>query len=177
MRARYGPNTIAAERLLGDLDRLDPGALAALAAAGGGSFVAAGDDPHVAARAELRARLRGIAAGGRRLDAIRAIGDDVAAWAASTAHWFPAGVSGAGASTAEIAPRLAAVPLVLDAAYAVVLEDLLADDELDLLLAPWDEVVGSPLDGRDAAGDTHHGAAGDVGDDGSGAGPSPADPA
>jgi hypothetical protein len=54
-------------------------------------------------------------------------------------------VAGSGESTSEIAPRIAAAPIVLDAAYAVVLEDLLADDELDLLLAPWDEVVGSPF--------------------------------
>jgi hypothetical protein len=41
--------------------------------------------------------------------------------------------------------RLAAAPIVLDAAYAVVLEDLLATWELALLLAPWEDVVGSPF--------------------------------
>jgi hypothetical protein len=143
----YGPNSLAAERLLEDLDHLHPGAIAALAAAGGGSFGTAENDPAVAARAELRGRLRGIATSARRLDAIRAIGDEVEAWASSTTHWFPAGVAGAGESTAEIGPRMAAVPIVLDAAYAVVLEDLLEDDELDLLLSPWEEVVGSPFGG------------------------------
>jgi hypothetical protein len=143
--ATYGPNTIAAERLLEDLDHLHPGAIAALAAAGGGAFGTADDDPDVAARADLRSRLREIARAGGRLGAIRAIGDEVAAWASSTTHWFPAGVAGAGESTSEIAPRIAAAPIVLDAAYAVVLEDLLADDELDLLLTPWEEVVGSPF--------------------------------
>jgi hypothetical protein len=151
MSGRYGPNSVAAERLLDDLDVLHPGAIAALAAAGGGSFGTAADDPSVAARAELRARLRAVAVSGRRLDAIREIGDEVSAWASSTTHWFPAGVAGAGESTAEIGPRLAAVPVVLDAAYAVVLEDLLEDDELDLLLSPWEEVVGSPF-GRRAEG-------------------------
>ena len=45
---------------------------------------------------------------------------------------------------------MAAVPMVLDAAYAVVLEDLLDAAELDLLLAPWEDVVGSPFDDRPA---------------------------
>ncbi len=148
MTTLYGPNSVAAERLLDDLDHLPPGAIAALAAAGGGSFGTAEDDPGVAARGELRARLREMARGARRLDAVRAIGDEVAAWASSTTHWFPAGVAGAGESTAEIGPRMAAVPIVLDAAYAVVLEDLLDDDELDLLMAPWEEVVGSPFGDR-----------------------------
>jgi hypothetical protein len=145
VNAPYGPNTGAAERLLDDLDHLDPGAVAALAAAGGGSSGTADDDPDVAARADVRARLRAVARAGGRLHAIRAIGDEVASWASSTVHWFPAGVAGSGESTAQIAPRLAAAPIVLDAAYAVVLEDLLDDDELDLLLAPWEGVVGSPF--------------------------------
>ncbi len=153
MSERYGPNSVAAERLLGDLDVLHPGAIAALAAAGGGSFGTAADDPDVAARAELRARLRSVAESSRRMAAIRAIGEEIEAWASSTTHWFPAGVAGAGESTAEIGPRMAAVPVVLDAAYAVVLEDLLEDEELDLLLAPWEEVVGSPFGDRPEGAD------------------------
>jgi hypothetical protein len=151
--ATYGPNSAAAERLLDDLDHLHPGAVAALAAAGGGTVGTAPDDPDLAARAELRTRLREIARLGRRLDAVRAVGDEVAAWASSTTHWFPAGVAATGDSTKEIGPRMAAVPIVLDAAYAVVLEDLLSDDELDLLLAPWEEVVGSPFGEREARAD------------------------
>jgi hypothetical protein len=165
VKTRFGPNSVAAERLLGDLDHLHPGAIAALAAAGGGAFGTADNDPDVASRADLRARLREIASSGGRLDAIRAIGDEVASWASSTTHWFPAGVAGSGESTAEIGPRMAAVPIVLDAAYGVVLEDLLDAAELDLLLAPWEEVVGSPFGDRpdardrgDAASDeTDHG--------------------
>ena len=171
MDTRYGPNTIAAERLIGDLEHLHLGAVAALAAAGGGSFGTAASDPSVAARAEVRARLRDLAARSGRLDAVRAIGDEVAAWASSTTHWFPAGVAGAGESTAEIGPRLAAVPIVLDAAYGVVLEDLLAEDELDLLMGPWDEVVGSPFD------DGHGGPPDETRDDDSGADPPLVDPA
>lgn len=144
-KARYGPNSTAAERLLEDLDHLDPGAIAALAAAGGGVLGTADDDPDVAARATLRGRLRDVTKQTGRLEAVRAIGDGVAAWASSTTHWFPAGVAGSGESTAEIGPRMAAVPVVLDAAYAVVLADHLTADERDLLLAPWEEVVGSPF--------------------------------
>ena len=40
------------------------------------------------------------------------------------------------------------MPIVLDAAYAVILGDLLEDADLDLLLAPWEEVVGSPFGDR-----------------------------
>lgn len=149
---QYGPNSAAADRLLDDLDHLHPGAVAALAAAGGGAFGTAEDDPDVQARDELRGRLREIARRGNRLDAVRRIGDDVADWAASTRHWFPAGVAGAGDSTREMGTRLAAAPIVLDAAYAVVLEDLLADWELALLTAPWEDVVGSPFADR-----RHHG--------------------
>ena len=146
MKTRFGPNSVVAKRLLDDLEHLPPGAIAALAAAGGGTFGTADDDPDVAARADLRTRLREIATFGGRLDAVRAIGDEVEAWASSTTHWFPAGVAGSSESTAEIGPRMAAVPVVLDAAYAVVLEDLLDAAELDLLLGPWEEVVGSPFD-------------------------------
>ncbi len=152
MASPFGPNAIAAERLLDALDRLPPGAVVALAAAGS-ELGRAVDDPAVAARAELRGRLRAAAKSARRLEAVRAIGDEVAAWASSASHWFPAGVAGTGESTAEIAPRMAAVPVVLDAAYAVILEDLLSDDELDLLLGPWEEIVGSPFEEPEDVGD------------------------
>ena len=174
-RPTYGPNTTATERLLDDLEHLDPGAVAALAAAGGGVTGTAPDDPDVGARVGVRGRLREIAERGGRLDAIRAVGDEVASWASSTSHWFPAGVAGTPDSRKEIGPRVAAVPIVLDAAYAVVLEDLLADWELDLLLGPWEDVVGSPFAegaGRDgaAADDAGRGGAdaGDARSDGGG---------
>ncbi len=151
MAQQYGPNSVAAERLLDDLDHLPRPAIAALGAAGGGETGTAADDPQVAARAEVRARLRQIAERAGRLAAIRAIGEEVAAWASSVTHWFPAGVLGVLDSTNDIDPRVAAMPVVLDAAYAVVLEDLLEDDELDALLGPWEEVVGSPFGERTPA--------------------------
>lgn len=164
--ARYGPNSDAAEGLLDELGHLDPGTVAALAAAGGGTVGTAEDDPDVAARRELRGRLREIARMGGRLAAVRAIGDEIAAWAASTTHWLPAGVAGTPDSTREMGPRLAAVPFLLDAAYAVVLEDLLADWELDLLLAPWEHVVGSPFgDGPEPREDPDEALGDELGDD------------
>lgn len=153
MAPRYGPNSVAVERLLGDLDRLPTGEIAALAAAGGGDVGTAEDDPDVVARAGVRARLREIAVQGNRLDAVRAVGDEVASWASSTSHWFPAGIAGTADSTKDMGPRLAAMPIVLDAAYAAVLEDLLAAWELHLLMAPWADVIGSPFGDRDLPGD------------------------
>jgi hypothetical protein len=175
MSGTYGPNSVAVERLLDDLDHLHPGAIAALAAAGGGAFGTDADDPAVAARDDVRKRLRDIAQHSGRLPAVRAVGEEVEAWASSTTHWFPAGVAGAGESTAEIGPRMAAVPIVLDAAYAAVLEDLLSDDELELLLGPWEEVVGSPFGAREGGDDA--GASREFGDDDIGVDPFPVDPA
>ncbi len=166
MSAPYGPNSVAAERLLDDLDHLHPAAVAALAAAGGGTVGTADDDPDVAAREELRGRLREIVRHGGRLAAVRAAGDEVASWASSASHWFPAGVAGTLDATKEIGPRMAAVPIVLDAVYAVVLEDLLADWELDLLLAPWEDVVGSPFGDRPAQDEGDEGGELDADDEG-----------
>jgi hypothetical protein len=70
---------------------------------------------------------------------------------------------------------MAAVPIVLDAAYAAVLEDLLSDDELELLLGPWEEVVGSPFGAREGGDDA--GASREFGDDDIGVDPFPVDPA
>jgi hypothetical protein len=75
------------------------------------------------------------------MDALRAVGDEIADWAASLVHWFPAGVAGGSEARSEIPPRMAALPVVLDAAYATAMEDLLTEEETDLLCAAWDEVV------------------------------------
>ena len=65
-----GPNSVAAERLLDDLDHLHPGAIAALAAAGGGSFGTAEDDP------DVRGARRAAGAPARRSRGVRAPGGD-----------------------------------------------------------------------------------------------------
>ena len=94
MSGPYGPNTVAAERLLDDLDHLPAGAVVRAGGGGRGSPSSTADgNPATAARAELRSRLREIAKSAGRLGAMRAIGDEVAAWASSTTHWFPAGVA------------------------------------------------------------------------------------
>jgi len=142
VNARFGPRSEAAARLLDDLDRLDPGTVAALAAAGGGTTGVADDDPEAAARAELRGRLREIARHAGLLEAVRTIGDEVARWASRPSSFFPAGVGGTLVASEQIEPRIAALPFVLDAAYGTVLEGELTAEELDLLVGPWTEVVG-----------------------------------
>jgi hypothetical protein len=136
---RFGPNTVAAERLLAALNRLGTPEAMALASAAGGNL-----EDH-AARQTVRDALPIIARGAHRMDPIRAIGAEVERWATSVRHWFPAGVAGGSESRAEMEPRLSAVRAVLDAAYAVVLADQLRPDKIELLLGPWLDVVGDPF--------------------------------
>ena len=172
----FGPQDDAADRFLEALDRLDVPEIVALGAAGGGVVGTDAHDPQVIARAELRRELREIARRAGRLDAVRAIGREVERWAGSAKHWFPAGVAGTSEVAASLGPRLAALPVVLDAAYGVVLADQLREAELTLLLGPWRDLAGDPFgpgdpdeardadaaDGRDA--DAHHADAGRPGE-------------
>jgi hypothetical protein len=158
----YGPHDEAADRFLQALDRLDTPEIVALGAAAGGVVGTDALDPQVVARAGLRLELREIARRSRRLDAARAIGREVEHWAGSAQHWFPAGVAGTREVATSLGPRLAALPVVLDAAYGVVLADQLREAELALLLGPWRDLVGDPFDpfGRgapDGAADDVHG--------------------
>jgi hypothetical protein len=158
----FGPQGDAADRFLEALDRLDMPEIIALGAAGGGVVGTDELDPQVVARAELRAELREIARRAARLDAIRAIGQRVERWAGSAQHWFPAGVAGTSELATSLAPRLAALPVVLDAAYGVVLADQLREAELTLLLGPWRDLAGDPF----SPGDSFRAAADDAGDPG-----------
>ena len=145
----FGPQDDAADRFVETLDRLDIPEIVALGAAGGGSVGTNALDPQVIARAELRLELREIARRAGRLDAVRAIGREVQRWAGSVQHWFPAGVAGSSEVAASLAPRLAALPVVLDAAYGVVLADQLRETELELLLGPWQDLAGDRFDPAD----------------------------
>jgi len=144
-RGEFGPQGDAADRFLEALKRLDVPEIVALGAAGGGVMGTDALDPQVIARAELRLGLREIARRAGRLDAVRAIGREVERWAGSAQHWFPAGVAGGSEVAASIGPRLAALPMVLDAAYGVVLADQLREAELELLLGPWRDLAGDPF--------------------------------
>ncbi|HEY5495016.1 MAG TPA: hypothetical protein VIK16_00015 [Candidatus Limnocylindrales bacterium] len=148
----FGPQGDAADRFLEALDRLDMPETVALGAAGGGVVGTDALDPQVIARAELRLELREIARRAGRLDAVRAIGREVERWAGSAQHWFPAGVAGTSELAASLGPRLAALPVVLDAAYGVVLADQLREAELVLLLGPWRDLAGDPFDPGDPFG-------------------------
>lgn len=145
-RGEYGPQDAAADRFLDVLDRLDTPDVVALGAAGGGVVGTDALDPQVVARAELRRELREIARRAGRLDAVRAIGGEVENWAGSARHWFPAGVAGTLESTTSLGPRIAALPVVLDAAYGVVLADQLRETELAILLGPWRDIAGDPFE-------------------------------
>ena len=142
----YGPQGPAAERFLEALERLDTPEIVALGAAGGGVVGTDALDPQVVARAELRLELRELARHAGRLDAIRTIGREVEHWAGSAQHWFPAGVAGTSELAASIGPRLAALQVVLDAAYGVVLADQLRESDLALLLGPWRDLAGDPFE-------------------------------
>jgi hypothetical protein len=142
----YGPQGPAAERFLEALERLDTPEIVALGAAGGGVVGTDELDPQVVARAQLRLELRELARHAGRLDAIRAIGREVEHWAGSAQHWFPAGVAGTSELAASIGPRLAALQVVLDAAYGVVLADQLRESDLALLLGPWRDLAGDPFE-------------------------------
>jgi hypothetical protein len=142
----YGPQGPAAERFLEALERLDTPEVVALGAAGGGVVGTDALDPQVVARAELRQGLREIARHAGRLDAVRAIGREVEHWAGSAQHWFPAGVAGTSEVATSIGPRLAALQVVLDAAYGVVLADQLRESDLTLLLGPWRDLAGDPFE-------------------------------
>lgn len=158
----FGPQGDAADRFLEALDRLDIPQTVALAAAGGGVVGTDDLDPQVLARAELRTELREIARRAGRLDAVRAIGREVERWAGSAHHWFPAGVAATAEVASTLAPRLAALPVVLDAAYGVVLADQLREAELALLLEPWRDLAGDPF----SPGDPFRSAADDAGEPG-----------
>jgi hypothetical protein len=152
-RGELGPQEAAARRFLDALDRLDLPEIVALGAAGGGVVGTDALDPQVMARAKLRNELREIARQAGRLDAVRAIGREVERWAGSARHWFPAGIAGTLESTTSLGPRLAALPIVLDAAYGVVLADQLREAQLALLLGPWRDLAGDPFDRGSAFGE------------------------
>ncbi|MDR3544316.1 MAG: hypothetical protein P4L30_00935 [Candidatus Limnocylindrales bacterium] len=162
-RGEYGPQDAAADRFLELLDRLDTPDVVALGAAGGGVVGTDALDPQVIARAELRRELREIARRAGRLDAVRAIGGEVERWAGSARHWFPAGVAGTLESTTSLGPRMAALPVVLDAAYGIVLADQLREAELAILLGPWRDIAGDPFETGSAFGERER-SDGDPGD-------------
>ena len=162
-RGEYGPQDAAADRFLDVLDRLDTPDVVALGAAGGGVVGTDVRDPQVVARAGLRRELREIARRAGRLDAVRAIGGEVENWAGSARHWFPAGVAGTLESTTSLGPRMAALPVVLDAAYGVVLADQLRETELAILLGPWRDIAGDPFETGSAFGERER-SDGDPGD-------------
>jgi hypothetical protein len=132
----------ASKYFLIELDHLSDADVAVLGSAGITDY----SDAEIEVRDRLREELRGIADWSGRLDACREMSDGVERWATSVRHWLPAGVGGTAQARGQIPARAAAARFVLDAAYGVVLADLLKPDEAELLLRPWRDVLGDRAD-------------------------------
>jgi hypothetical protein len=156
---RFGPNGDVVERLLDLIAHFDITELGALTAAAGGSAASTASDPLSGdPKARARALLRSVARRSGRLASIAAVNDELTRWATSVHQWLPAGVIGTSQARADIEPRSAAIPAILDAVYAALLADLLDDGTYVLLTAPWREVVGPIFEeDRAAARDTIEG--------------------
>jgi hypothetical protein len=129
----------ASKHFLIELDHLSDADVAVLGSAGTIDY----GDTEIEVRDRVREGLPGIAEWSGRLDSCRAMSDGVERWATSVRHWLPAGVGGTAQARGQIPARAAAVRVVLDAAYAVVLGDLLQPGEAELLLRPWRDVHGA----------------------------------
>jgi hypothetical protein len=129
----------ASKSFLIELDHLSDADVAVLGSAGAIDY----GDTEIEVRDRVREELAGIAEWSGRLDACRAMSDAVERWATSVRHWLPAGVGGTAQARGQIPARAAAARFVLDAAYAVVLGDLLQPGEAELLLRPWHDVHGA----------------------------------
>jgi hypothetical protein len=140
-RGRLGPNADTVEVLLDDLAHLGSQDVVLL----GSAYL---EDPGSEDSRQLqsiRDALPVIARGAHRTEAVRAVGDEVGRWATSVRHWLPAGVAATAGARQDLEPRMAAVRAVLDAAYAVVLADLLQPEWRDVLLAVWVDIVRDPF--------------------------------
>lgn len=132
MKNEFGPNQDDVDQLLERLERVDHGQALFLASFGA-------DDP---ARDQARRALREAARTGRRERQLKAAQDEVTRWVNT---WFSGGIEISG-YTRDITPAQAAVgaaPLVLDAIGALVMRDLIATDDLELLAGPWQELMTS----------------------------------
>ncbi|MEX1156863.1 MAG: hypothetical protein WED12_06805 [Chloroflexota bacterium] len=133
MKNEFGPNQGQVDELLERLETVDQGQALFLAGL-------SGDDP--ARRRARDAMLEAAKRGGRERELLAAQ-NEVTRWVNT---WFSGGfqISGYGR---DITPAQAAVdasPVILDAAGAQVVSDLLSADDLEMLMGPWRELVGDP---------------------------------
>jgi hypothetical protein len=126
VKQEFGPNQ---DRVDGVLERLD--VITHEMAMFLGTF-----DPDAPERRHARDAMRRAAATGGREPAIRAAQREVEAW---VNRWFAGGpmIAGYGRDTTPAEAGARAAPAILDAVGATVVADLLREDDLDVLTAPW----------------------------------------
>ena len=130
MKKEFGPNQGAVDQLLERLERVDHGQALFLASFGA-------NDP---LRDRARRALREAARTARRERQLKAAQEEVTRWVNT---WFSGGIELSG-YTRDITPAQAVVraaPLVLDAVGALVMQDRISTDDVELLTGPWHELV------------------------------------
>ncbi len=133
MTKEFGPNQDRVDALLARLETVDQPQAMYLASFGQ-------DDPE--RRRARQAMLEAAHRGGREKP-LRAAQDEVRRWVNT---WFSGGPQLA-AYGRDITPAEAAVdaaPVVLDAVGALVVSDLLSDQNLETLTEPWRELLAGP---------------------------------
>jgi hypothetical protein len=129
-KKEFGPNQAAVDALLMRLESVTQVQAMLLASI-------SGDDPerHRARQAMLEAARRG----GRERE-LKVAQHEVEDWVNS---WFTGGpqLTGYGRDVSPGENAVAAAPAVLDAIGALVVRDLLAPEQVEVLIGPWNELV------------------------------------
>jgi hypothetical protein len=127
--AEFGPNQDRIDALLEQLDVVNQHRAMFLA-----SF-----DPDDPERQRAREAIRQAALRGGRQKELRAAQREIEAW---VNRWFAGGprIAGYGRDITPAQAAIDAAPAVLDAVGALVVEDLLAADAVEILTLPWREL-------------------------------------
>ena len=129
----FGPNQDEVDRLLERLETVDQHQAL---------FLASLDDD-VSARHAARLAYRAAAKKAGRQRELKAAQDEVTRW---WNLWFSGGfqIAGYGRDVTPAEAAVGAAPVVLDAVGALVMRDVLSNEDFDILIGPWRELV--PLD-------------------------------
>lgn len=130
MKNEFGPNQDEVDRLLERLETVDQSQAMFLASL-------SGDDPE---RRRAREAVLDAARAAKRERELKAAQAEVTQW---VNMWFTGGfqISGYGRDVSPAQAAVNAAPVVLDAIGALVMRDRLAAEDVDLLTAPWRELV------------------------------------
>ena len=131
MNNEFGPNQDEVDRLLERLETVDQSQAMFLASL-------ADDDPE---RRRARQAVLEAARAAKRERELKAAQAEVTQW---VNMWFTGGfqISGYGRDVSPAQAAVNAAPVVLDAIGALVMRDRLSPEEVDLLTAPWRELLG-----------------------------------